>query len=278
MAGTQSRTYQETHPWITFGTIDMTRAPYDLWMHLGEAQSKIEHIAGVPLRPDVEKGLHLVYLVKGAHATTAIEGNTLTEEQVRARVEGRLELPKSQEYLGKEIDNIVAGYNAIMKRLLTHPNDPITPAEIAAYDFRVLNRLELDEGVFPGQYRDHAVTVGRYLGAPQQDIEYLMLRLCDWLNSSEFQSATAEMTVAYTVIKAVAAHLYLAWIHPFGDGNGRSARLLEYRILVASGVPTPAAHLLSNHYNLTRADYYRQLDRTSRPNQGLMPFLCYAVQ
>lgn len=56
----------------------------------------------------------------------------------------------------------------------------------------------------------------------------------------------------YAIFKAVVAHLYLAWIHPVGDGNGRTARLVEFQILLSSGVPSPAAHLLSNHYNQTR--------------------------
>jgi len=81
----------------------------------------------------------------------------------------------------------------------------------------------------------------------------------------------------YAIIKAVVAHLYLAWIHPFGDGNGRTARLIEFMILVTSGVPGPAAHLLSNHYNQTRSEYYRQLDRASQSGGDVLPFLNYAV-
>jgi len=277
--GTSKRTYERTHPWITYGPIDLEKAPYDLWLQLGEAQSKVEHIAGVPLRPDMEKELQMVYLVKGTHATTAIEGNSLTEEQVRARVEGRLQLPKSQEYLGKEIDNIINGYNAITEKLLSGPDVGIAATEISHYDRQVLEGLELDDALAPGTYRRHEVTVGHYRGAPPQDVEYLTDRLCAWLNSSQFRAPTADLDVAYAIIKAVVAHVYLAWIHPFADGNGRTARLLEFRILVSSGVPLPAAHLLSNHYNLTRTDYYRQLDRTSRPNGGdLMPFLCYAIR
>ncbi|MGH9802592.1 MAG: Fic family protein, partial [Blastocatellia bacterium] len=71
--------------------------------------------------------------------------------------------------------------------------------------------------------------------------------------------------------------LYLAWIHPFGDGNGRAARLLEFQILIGSGIPAPAAHLLSNHYNQTRAEYYRQLDQAHRAGGDAIPFILYAV-
>jgi hypothetical protein len=86
------------------------------------------------------------------------------------------------------------------------------------------------------------------------------------------------METVYAIIRAIIAHIYLAWIHPFGDGNGRTARLVEFQILLAAGVPTPAAHLLSNHYNQTRTEYYRQLDRASKSGGEILPFLEYAVQ
>lgn len=64
------------------------------------------------------------------------------------------------------------------------------------------------------------------------------------------------------VLAAVLAHLYIAWIHPFGNGNGRLARLIEVQIFSESGVvPTVATNLLSDFYNKTRDHgYYRGLD------------------
>jgi hypothetical protein len=54
---------------------------------------------------------------------------------------------------------------------------------------------------------------------------------------------------------------------------------MELQILLKAGVATPAAHLLSNHYNLTRNEYYRQLDHVSRAGQGdPLPFITYAVR
>jgi Fic family protein len=69
----------------------------------------------------------------------------------------------------------------------------------------------------------------------------------------------------------------LAWIHPFGDGNGRTARLVEF-LLLDGGVPAPASHLLSNHYNQTRQSYYVELDRASGSGGEVVPFLLYALQ
>lgn len=72
------------------------------------------------------------------------------------------------------------------------------------------------------------------------------------------------------------AHLYLAWIHPFGDGNGRTARLLELQILLSAGFAMPTTQLLSNHYNLTRSEYYRQLAAASESRS--LDFVHYAVE
>ena len=63
-----------------------------------------------------------------------------------------------------------------------------------------------------------------------------------------------------------------------GNGNGRTARLIELQILLAAGVPKPAAQLLSNHYNHTRSEYYRQLDRASKSGGEIIPFIQYAAQ
>ena len=64
---------------------------------------------------------------------------------------------------------------------------------------------------------------------------------------------------------------------PFGDGNGRTARLLELQIRLSAGFAMPTTQLLSNHYNLTRSEYYRQLAEASTTHSPL-GFLHYAVE
>jgi Fic family protein len=210
-------------------------------------------------------------------ATTAIEGNTLSEQEVRERIEGKLKLPPSREYLGQEVDNIVGACRAIFDRLRTDPAArALGPETIKSYNAQVLAGLNRPDEVEPGVIRKHSVGVAGYRGAPAEDCEYLLSRLCEWLNSKEFDRP--EDGIAIDIIKAVLAHLYLAWIHPFGDGNGRTARLVEFHILLAAGMPTPTAHLLSNHYNETRGEYYRQLDRASRSGGDVLSFLHYAVR
>lgn len=136
----------------------------------------------------------------------------------------------------------------------------ITLDRINWFNAMVLRDLHLEEGVEPGIIRRHSVGVADYRGAPHQDCEYLLNRLCEWINSLK----STNNSVAYATIRAILTHLYLAWIHPYGDGNGRTARLIEFQILLGVGMPTVACHLLSNHYNQTRSEYYRQLSLASK--------------
>ncbi len=248
-------------------------------MLLGEARSKIDHLSESLLTPETGERLRQLYLAKGVHATTAIEGNTLSEEEVGEYLAGRLKLPSSQEYRTREIDNIVNAYNRIADELLAGgPRDP-SFAKVKEYNRLILDGLDVEAGVVPGEIAHRRPAVGRYLAPPREDCDRLLRRLCTWLSSGDFDPPGEELAIPYAIIKAVVAHLYLAWIHYFGDGNGRTARCVELQILMASGrVPTPAGHLLSNHYNVTRDEYYRQLDASSREHAGdPIPFLTYAV-
>src|ERR1700679_822139 len=96
----------------------------------------------------------------------------------------------------------------------------------------VLKGLSVDADVEPGVIRKHSVLVGKYRGAPAADCEYLLDRLVYWLN--DFNPDTLPR-IAVALLKAMLAHLYIAWIHPFGDGNGRTARLIEFYILSGAG-------------------------------------------
>ena len=109
------------------------------------------------------------------------------------------------------------------------------------------------------------------------DCSFLLDRLSEWINTG-FIPPTTDLKIAFGILKAIVSHIYIAWIHPFGDGNGRTARLVEFQILLSVGVPSTAAHLLSNHYNQTRTEYYRQLDLAHKTGGDIFPFIEYALQ
>lgn len=270
----KSRTYQETHDWINF-RFKPDNLGSQTWRLLGVAQAKGEQISGIPLLPNVAHEMHQVFLAKGVLATTAIEGNTLTESEVMRLIEGELELPPSKEYLATEIENILAASNWIADQLLGDAPTELNPDDIKKYNEMVLKGLPLSDEVVPGEYRHHDVRVASYKGAPPEDLAFLIGSLCDWLNA---WNVPKQLETVLGILKAIVAHVYIAWIHPFADGNGRTARLIELQLLLAVGFPTPAAHLLSNHYNQTRTEYYRFLDMSSKIEGGIYYFIDYALQ
>jgi Fic family protein len=277
--GSSTRAYEQTHPWIKFG-LDLGKFGYRSWLLLGEAKSKANHVAGLPLLPKVRDELHQLYLAKGIHATTAIEGNTLTEADVLLQIKGELQVPPSKEYLKQEVENVLTACNSIPIRLAPGADPRIGVEDLRRWNAMILEGLSVAEGVIPGKIRDSLqVVVARYPGAPPVDCAYLLDRLCRWLNTG-FEELEREEPVAAAILKAILGHLYIAWIHPFGDGNGRTARLLELFILFSAGIPSTSAHLLSNHYNQTRSEYYRLLAASSRADSeaGVRDFVHYALQ
>lgn len=271
------RAYLKAHSQIDFA-LDLRSSSPSLWLLLGEAKSKSQHIARALLSPETSDELMQVYLAKGVLATTAIEGNTLSEAEVREVLEGRLELPPSRAYLQREVENVLAAYNEARDEILADPDAPMTIEWLCRFNERILKGLALEPGVVPGRLRETSVVVGRYRAPPAADVEYLLERLCEWMNGPDFDPPAdqPELAAPLAIVKAITAHLYVAWIHPFGDGNGRTARLLELQILLRAGFPAPACQLLSNHYNLTRTEYYRRLAEASR-DQSELGFLLYAA-
>jgi Fic family protein len=275
-----TRLYEESHPWLTFDLRQVNNMGPRPWMLMGEARSKCQHLAGAPLQPALAEALNQVTLIKGAQATTAIEGNTLTEQQVAGLLDGTYSAPPSRHYQEVEVRNLLNALTSIDTEVQDGQYPELTVELICEYNALVLDGLDaqLDGGAIPGELRDHSVVVGGYRGAPAEDCEYLLERLCAWLEGPDFKNLDPSLDFALMLVRATMAHLYLAWIHPFGDGNGRTARLVEFLVLARSGkVPLPAAHLLSNHYNLTRDQYYRELGRASKTN-SIVEFIAYATE
>jgi Fic family protein len=127
----------------------------------------------------------------------------------------------------------------------------------------------------PGRFREKNVSVGKYRAPDYTDVRDICERLSEWIYR-EFHIDQGQ-TFTDAVVQAIVCHVYIAWIHPFGDGNGRTARLIEFYILLRAGNPDFASHILSNFYNETRAEYYRQLEASTRTGD-LSSFIAYAVK
>ena len=130
------------------------------------------------------------------------------------------------------------------------------------------------------------IHVGTYRGPDHSLCRKLLEQLCRFLADSPPWKQIAHEHGEHhaAIVKAVLAHLYIAWIHPFGDGNGRGARMAEFTILAAAGLPLAVGCCLSRHYHQSRPEYYRQLQDSSRHRPGHeyaaspASFIHYAVE
>ncbi len=264
---------ESTYPHIKFKPNWKLEPP--VYYMLGQCNALIKAINNTAIRPDYLKRLHSIALVKGAQATTAIEGNTLTVEEIE-KIQSGSKLPPSKEYLGIEIENILEAYNHILKTVVIERKTRlIGPELLKSFHKMVGKNLGRHFEAVPGKFRNNNVVVGNYRAPNYQDVETLVINLCDWMRI-EFNYENNQ-TFVDAVIQAIVAHIYIAWIHPFSDGNGRTARLLEFYLLLRAGVPDIASHVMSNFYNITRSEYYRQIEASTR-SRDVTNFIVYALQ
>jgi Fic family protein len=243
---------------------------------LGQCDAIIRAIRETPLSPEHGGELRIVALKKGAQATTAIEGNTLTDEEV-SRVAAGESLPPSKGYQEREVRNVIDAMNGILTDVVEgEPSPALSAGLMLSFHKQIGSDLGEHFDAIPGQFRTDERIVGPYKCPRASDVRPLVDRLCEW-HQREFASKPDSVTFAEAVIQAIVTHVYVEWIHPFGDGNGRTGRLLEFYLLLRAGNPDIASHILSNFYNETRPAYYRQLHQANK-NRDLSKFIAYAVE
>jgi len=263
-----------TYPYMKFA--EHWRILPETTYHLGQCRAIVAAISEVPLRPEVRNRLLAVSLRKGAQATTAIEGNTLSDDEIERVMRGE-SLPPSKEYQAGEVRNVIEAMNDLLAEVAVDRQQALVSADLIRGFHAMIGRdLGQHLDAIPGQFRADRRIVGTYRCPAPEDVPDLVEQLCAWL-PAQFGFPSGRQSFRDAVVQAIVTHVYIEWIHPFGDGNGRTGRLVEFYILLRAGLPNIASHVLSNHYNETRAEYYRQLEGASH-DKDLTGFITYAVQ
>ncbi|HNK99189.1 MAG TPA: Fic family protein, partial [Chitinophagales bacterium] len=186
------------------------------------------------------------------------------------------DLPPSQGYQQREVKNVVDALNSILFDVLDgQANKLISKELILTFHQLIGKNLGETFAAIPGKFRNNEVIVNRYRCPDHRDVEPLIDKLCAWMQD-EFAFGKKRQAFHNVLIQAIVCHVYLEWIHPFSDGNGRTGRLLEFYILIRGGNPDIASHILSNYYNQTRPQYYYYLDKAAK-DESLTSFIEYAL-
>lgn len=235
-------------------------------------------IDALPITPSVLASLRETARLYSTHYSTAIEGNLLTQAQVVQVV------AQGQHFPGREREQAeVLGYYAALDEVekLASSKSPLSEVAI-----RRLHALVMGGGktrVKPTPYRDaqNVIQDSRsggivYLPPEARDVPGLMGELIVWL------SATDDLPVP---LKAALAHYQFATIHPYYDGNGRTARLVTMLILQIGGYGLKGLYALEEYYARDLGAYYRALDvgpshnyYLGRAEADVTPWISYFIK
>ena len=230
-------------------------------------------VLGASIAARWESQLRHEALIRSAHHSTSIEGNPLSLEEVTDLLEGREVTAHPREK--REVLNYVEVLDYIDREYQSRPDKPVTEDTICQ-----LHRLVV-RGVLPehkaGRYRRVPVVVGipatgevRFRPPDWDEVPRLMADLVAWLNSPQ-------TSALMPVLQAGIAHYEFVRIHPFVDGNGRTARALATLLLYKRGFDTKRFFALEEYYNVDRQSYYGALAAADQSGD-LTEWLEYFVQ
>ena len=246
-----------------------------------DSLSQIAEIKGMvhksSLLPTREAFLRQSAIIKMAHTSTSIEGNTLTEHQVKDVAQGKPVLAENRQVV--EVEN----YLAALKKV---DQISLDKSELNAHDILLLHKIVISKLVDrskTGIFRPGQVYVVNVLPDKQEKIVYtpplssqvpiLIQDLIGWLKISGS---------LHPIIRAGLLHYQFETIHPFTDGNGRVGRLLTLLYLYQSGWDFRKILVLEDYYNQNRKNYYQALQTganyAKRENADLTNWLEYFTE
>ena len=220
---------------------------------IGEAIGRTEESA-------VPADLHLrrTNRIRTIRGSLAIEGNTLSEEQVSTILDGKPVVAPLREI--QEVRNAISAYEQYPRW------DPASETDLLnAHEVLMAGLLDA-----PGHYRRGGVVVTgagevHHVGPPADRVPHLMSDLLSWLDS----------TTEHPLIASSVFHYEFDFIHPFEDGNGRMGRLWQTLILTRWKplfTDVPVESLI----HARQSEYYEAIRESSDRGEST-PFIAYML-
>ena len=219
---------------------------------LMDIEASRQAVSSLPVTVPVLTSLRESARLLSIHYSTQIEGNRLTQEQVEDVIHGGT-FP-NRERDEREVKNYYQALDfldALIKR---------KASLIAEKDIQTLHGLVMDGKRKATPYRDGQNVIKDsgsgaiiYMPPEAKDVPELMYELVDWING---EVSKAELPIP---LIAAIAHYQFATVHPYYDGNGRTARLLTNLVLHKSGYGLKGIYSLEEYYARNLQAYYEAL-------------------
>ncbi len=209
-----------------------------------------ENIKDLPITPAVMASLRESARLTSVHYSTQIEGNRLSQEEVIEVIQHHAKIPQrvrdEKEVLGyyKAIEYMEQ--QALLQSLITEKQVQTIHALVEAGGSPKVKPTPYREG--QNVIRDSASGGIVYMPPEAKDVQDLMRSFISWLNQTANEIPAP--------IRAAIAHYQFATIHPYYDGNGRTARLLTTLVLYKGGYDLKGIYSLEEYYAKDLHSYY----------------------
>lgn len=215
-------------------------------MRIEAAKEQVNHL---PLTPTVLSSLRETARLFTTHYSTMIEGNRLSSDQIE------IVLKHEGHFPGRERDeHEVKGYYAALQKV---EKSAAASQSVTEKMIQTLHALVMANGrsnAKPTAYRDgqNVIRDGRtsaivYMPPEAKDVSGLMKGMINWIQESK--------NIPCPIVAGI-AHYQFATIHPYYDGNGRTARLLTTLILHLGGYDLKGLYSLEEYYARNLGAYY----------------------
>ena len=237
--------------------------------HLNERLNQIDIVAKSNIYnyiPDqMQSAVIFDALINEAFNSSVIEGAFSTKKRSREMIKNK-ETPKDKSEL-----MIINNYEAL-EFVLENLEKPINE-DIVLTIYRIVTKNTLDAKDQVEKYRDDAVFVidpnmpdPIYEGPDQQKVQVMMDSLFDFINSEDG---------LHPICKSAIIHFYLVYIHPFFDGNGRTARCIAYMYLLQKGYDAFKFFSLSSLVKEARSKYYKAIKDVEDNESDITYFIIF---
>lgn len=237
--------------------------------NLVEIASAREAVLNSYLVPKWEISLRRDALIRAAHASTAIEGNPLTLEEVSQLASGR------KVTAARKAKQEVLNYLKVLENIEKYQEKGKITGKIILKLHKDVAKEILDAPEHEGRYRELQVYVGSritgevvFMPPAPEEVPELMNEFTEWINSNESHNLDP-------VIVAGLSHYEFVRIHPFIDGNGRTARALATLILNLREFDIKKFFALDDYYDSDRTAYYNILKSVDQKTLDLTQWLEY---
>ncbi|MDZ4323006.1 MAG: Fic family protein [Alphaproteobacteria bacterium] len=215
-------------------------------MRIESAKEKVMHL---PLTPMVLASLRETARLYTTHYSTMIEGNRLNSDQIEVVLKHEGHFP------GRERDeNEVKGYYAALNQVELWAMKSLSITEKVIQTLHAFVMADGKTKIKPTPYREaqNVIRDSRtrgivYMPPEAKDVPPLMKALQQWIERSE--------EIPPPIVASI-AHYQFATIHPYYDGNGRTARLLTTLLLHLRGYDLKGLYSLEEYYARNLGAYY----------------------